>query len=259
MKLEARVHLVGGGAFGISHFSDCNIYAVNCGTSTVLIDAGCGIATETLLRNVEADGLPRISHVLITHSHWDHARGAAAIQKATKAILAGHQGVEAELKTTMWSDTYAVRNGAKPVEQTNIDVCLEDGGHLDLGPVDFTTIATPGHTDDSVCFVLTDKETGARSVFTGDTVMGEATLGTCSVNTDFKELRASIRRLKELGIDALFPGHHAFALNGGRMQLRVLDDLMNSHWGGVVGGFIPLLPTWWIQNDPRQITDWVVD
>ena len=39
MKLDRRVHLVGGGAFGVSHFSDSNIYAVDCERSTVLIDA----------------------------------------------------------------------------------------------------------------------------------------------------------------------------------------------------------------------------
>ena len=87
MKLDRSVHLVGGGAFGVSHFSDSNIYAVNCGDSTMLIDAGCGIATEVLAENVEAEGLPPISHVLLTHSHWDHARGLAWLDGGLFAAL----------------------------------------------------------------------------------------------------------------------------------------------------------------------------
>jgi glyoxylase-like metal-dependent hydrolase (beta-lactamase superfamily II) len=259
MKIDRRVHLVGGGAFGVSHFSDANIYAIDCGRSSVLIDAGCGIATEVLAENVEADGLPPLSHVLLTHSHWDHARGLGALKRLTGAKGAGHPAADSELATTMWSDAYAVRNGAEPVEPTSLDIHLEDGEMLDLGPVAISTVGTPGHTGDSLCFVLEDKEEGTRALFTGDTAMGEATLGTCSAETDFKGLRSSIHRLAELGVDALYPGHHAFALRGGRMQLRVLDELMQDHWGGVVGGFIPLLPTWWVQHDQRQIRGWVVD
>ncbi|MBO0683188.1 MAG: MBL fold metallo-hydrolase [Candidatus Dormibacteraeota bacterium] len=259
MKIDRRVHLVGGGAFGVSHFSDANIYAINCGRSSVLIDAGCGIATEVLAENVEADGLPPLSHILLTHSHWDHARGLGTLKKLTGARGAGHRACDAELSTAMWSETYAVRNGAEPVEPTSLDLYLEDGEALDLGPVSITTVATPGHTGDSLSFILEDKEQGTRALFTGDTVMGEATLGTCTADTDFKGLRDSIQRLTELGVDTLFPGHHAFALRGGRMQLRVLDELMHDHWGGVVGGYIPMLPTWWLQHDQRQITGWALD
>jgi hydroxyacylglutathione hydrolase len=259
MKLDRRVHLVGGGVFGVSHFSDANIYAIDCERSTVLIDAGCGIATEVLAENVEAEGLPPISHVLLTHSHWDHARGLATLKKVTGARAAGHRSVDSELRTTMWSETYAARNGAEPVEPTALDMYLEDGQVIDLGPVAVTTVATPGHTGDSLSFVLEDRDDGARALFTGDTVLGEANLGMCSADTDFKALRGSIRRLLELGVDALFPGHHAFALRGGRMQVRTLDELMNNSWSGVVGGFAHMLPTWWVQHDPRQLKGWVLD
>ena len=43
------------------------------------------------------------------------------------------------------------------------------------------------------------------------------------------------------------------------MQVGMLDELMHSHWSGVVPGPTPLLPTWWVQHDPRQIKGWVFD
>jgi glyoxylase-like metal-dependent hydrolase (beta-lactamase superfamily II) len=80
MRLSDRVFLTLSGDSGcsLSHPSDCNAYAVDCGAEVVPIDAGVGVATEELLNNLEKDGVAatRISTLLLTHAHLDHSGGA---------------------------------------------------------------------------------------------------------------------------------------------------------------------------------------
>ena len=80
MRLSDRVFLTLSGDSGcsLSHPSDCNAYAVDCGGEVVLIDAGVGVGTEEALNNLEKDGVAaaRISTLLLTHGHLDHSGGA---------------------------------------------------------------------------------------------------------------------------------------------------------------------------------------
>lgn len=259
MRINGRVYLVGGGTFGLSHFCDANVYAINCGESTVLVDAGCGISSDVLASNIDSERLPPVSHILLTHSHWDHARGVSGLQDLLGAQCVGHAATAHELHDQLWADSYAAQQGAAPVQPTSVDVPVDDGDFLTLGPVTIAAIATPGHTQDSLCYLITDAESGAQSLFTGDTVTGEGTLGTCSLRTDFPTLYRSVKRLAELNVDTLLPGHRAFALRGGRVQIRMVLSLLRDAWGSVTPGFSPLLPTWWIQHDPRQLNSWVTD
>lgn len=256
MRIDGRVHLVGGGTFGISHFSDANIYAIDCGKSTVLIDAGCGIADAVLARNIEAEGLPPVSHILLTHSHWDHARGVSGLKDMLGAQAVGHHAADHELREGLWARSYAVRHGAAPVRPTSLDMPVDDGDVLSLGPVTITAIFTPGHTADSVSYLVTDAERDGQALATGDTVTGEGTLGTCSLETDFRALHRSVARLAELDVDMLLPGHRAFAVRGGRAQIAMVLSLLRDAWGSITPGFSPLLPTWWVKHDPRLLTGW---
>jgi glyoxylase-like metal-dependent hydrolase (beta-lactamase superfamily II) len=65
----------------------------------------------------------------------------------------------------------------------------------------FTALATPGHSPDSVCLLM------GRTLFTGDTVLGE---GSVFISPDEGSLGAyldSLRRLRELDLEVLCPGH----------------------------------------------------
>jgi glyoxylase-like metal-dependent hydrolase (beta-lactamase superfamily II) len=73
------VYMVGGGGMGVSHQTDSHTYLLHSHGELALIDAGSGIKPELILENLQRDGieLRRISTILITHSHWDHARGVS--------------------------------------------------------------------------------------------------------------------------------------------------------------------------------------
>src|SRR5690606_27033351 len=78
---------------------------------------------------------------------------------------------------------------------------LTDGETIDAAGLRITVMATPGHTADSVSFVLDD------AVLTADTVLGR---GTTVIDKEDGSLAAyldSLRRLRGLGRRTVLPGH----------------------------------------------------
>ena len=72
----------------------------------------------------------------------------------------------------------------------------------DVGP--FRTLATPGHSPDHVCLQL------GRVLFTGDTVLGEGSVFIAPGEGSLSAYLASLRRLRELKLEVLCPGHGPF-------------------------------------------------
>ena len=78
---------------------------------------------------------------------------------------------------------------------------LTDGEVIDAAGLRITVLATPGHTADSLSFVLDD------AVLTADTVLGR---GTTVINTEDGSLAdylESLHRLRGLGGRTVLPGH----------------------------------------------------
>src|SRR4029434_4715998 len=80
---------------------------------------------------------------------------------------------------------------------------LSDGDKLTIEGLALDAIYTPGHTDDSYCFVLPDR------VFTGDTLLIRGTGRTDFQNGDARQQYDSIfNRLLKLRDDTLvYPAH----------------------------------------------------
>ena len=91
MRLTEDVYLVGGGDYGfnLSHRLDCHVYAIDAGDEIVLVDAGFAAEPDEILDLMRADGLDpaRVSRIVITHYHADHAGGCAGMVRATGAEL----------------------------------------------------------------------------------------------------------------------------------------------------------------------------
>jgi len=80
-------------------------------------------------------------------------------------------------------------------------VVLPRGGDR-AGP--FEAIATPGHTPDHVCLLY------GRTLFTGDTVLGEGSVFITPGEGSLAAYLDSLRRLLALELDVLCPGHGPF-------------------------------------------------
>jgi sulfur dioxygenase len=116
-----------------------------------------------------------------THLHADHITGLGALRDKTHCI------------TVMG-------------EQTKADVVsmrLADGDKLTVDGVALEVIYTPGHTDDSYSFIMSDR------VFTGDTLLIRGTGRTDFQNGDPRQQYDSIfRRLLKLPDETLvYPAH----------------------------------------------------
>ncbi|WJK41223.1 MBL fold metallo-hydrolase [Solwaraspora sp. WMMA2056] len=83
---------------------------------------------------------------------------------------------------------------------------VADGTTLHVGGLTVTALATPGHTGDSVCFLVADTD-GQRVILTGDTILGRGTTVVAWPDGDLGDYLTSLERLAAYdGVPAL-PGH----------------------------------------------------
>ncbi|MFI7283533.1 MBL fold metallo-hydrolase [Micromonospora chersina] len=123
-----------------------------------------------------------VGFVLITHGHADHTEGAPRLS----ALLGGAPVLAVDPAHTV--------GGAPLTADTALDVGLE-----------IRPLTTPGHTADSVCFLVGHGD--ERVVLTGDTILGRGTTVVAHPDGHLGDYLSSLELLTTYrGIPAL-PGH----------------------------------------------------
>ena len=160
---------------------DNNVFVVRCKQTgeAVLIDA----ANEhekllDLCRRLD------VRRVLETHGHWDHIQAVPAVRDA---------GYEVGI-TSADSDQLEA-----------YDFVLEDDSVIEVGRLRLRTIATPGHTPGSMCFVIE----GQPVLLSGDTLFPGGPGATKFPGGDFPTIIRSIdEKLFTLPPETIvMPGH----------------------------------------------------
>ncbi len=123
--------------------------------------------------------LGTITLVLISHKHEDHTGGIDKIVDRTDAVVRS-------------VGSGFLRGLGGP---------LTDGEVIDAAGVRITVMATPGHTADSMSFLLDD------AVLTADTVLGRGTTVIDKEDGNLGDYLESLRRLRGLGHRVVLPGH----------------------------------------------------
>lgn len=125
-----------------------------------------------------------VSVVLLTHGHLDHSEGARSF---AERVGCGVRALDP-----------AYRYG---------DEGLHDGDVIDIDGLEIRVLGTPGHTSDSLSFVIPSE----RAVLTGDTVLGRGTTVVAYPDGALGAYLGSLRRLRDLAerhdIEVIWPGH----------------------------------------------------
>ncbi len=143
----------------LKHFYNADLahssYLVGCPAAgeAVVIDPGRDI--EPYLEHARSRGL-RIIGAVETHIHADYASGAHELANAVKG--------------TMFVSGYGDDYGYELETASDVDVrYLHEDDEITLGSVTLTTLYTPGHTPEHLCFLLTSGDQSQPfALFSGD-------------------------------------------------------------------------------------------
>ncbi|MEM1972453.1 MAG: MBL fold metallo-hydrolase [Nitrososphaerota archaeon] len=246
MRVNRYVYLVGDGGRGLSHDLDCCVYLVDCGSSYLMIDSGVGLDSGLIVNNIRADGVPldKVRHLVLTHSHSDHACGARYFQKELQLEVIApikeaeiiSQGSDEELgldvaRGAIYPPDFAYKH-CKP------DRVVSDGEEIKIGDKVATFIQVPGHSPGIVCVFFRNE----KILFSSDVVFHGGTIGLGNwKGCDLSEYRSNIGKLSGLGVEQLFPGHFLFVLRNGQKHI---DTAVNNLKG-------PWIPPAWLHRHPH--------
>lgn len=173
---EEGIELLRAGNEGPLTLSGTNTWVVGRDPAYV-VDPGPGIAehVEALIELLGARG--GLGGVALTHDHPDHAGAVVPLLSRMPAPLAAGRG--------------------------EADVRLADG--CAFGPL--RAVATPGHAPDHFAFL------SGRACFTGDAVLGEGSVFLTPDPGALAGYMRALRRLREMPIATLCPGHGPVVLD----------------------------------------------
>lgn len=128
-------------------------------------------------------GRGRIAWILVTHTHPDHAPGAAGLARRTGAPVLGFG----------------------PAEDFRPDHTIGEGWALRTDELRLAAVHTPGHASNHLCYLLEDE----GLLFSGDQVMNGSTVVIRPPDGDMTAYLAALGRLQAWrpALRAIAPGH----------------------------------------------------
>ncbi len=117
----------------------------------ILADGGLPQSAALIEANIKSVGFDpmKISAILVSHAHYDHAGGIAALQRLTGArVYTSVEGLNGLKSGQLQSDDPQFLYGAENTSFPAIEnvVALADSEVLTIGGVEVTAVYTPGHT-----------------------------------------------------------------------------------------------------------------
>lgn len=158
-------------------------------------------STGEVMALIETNDM-ELGAIIITHGHFDHFAGAAALHERTGVPI-----YAPELDSEMFQSadkSWAWFMGGTPFAPITPDHLFEDGEEFSLFGVDFLALNAPGHTAGS-CLLICDR---FDCIFTGDVIFRGSVGRTDGYSGSPSLLRETLKKIKHIEHNyKLFCGH----------------------------------------------------
>lgn len=189
---------------------NCNVFIIESEGDSLMIDSGLGgrmnfgFGDQKGSIKILEDAIihRKITQILLTHGHIDHVGGIMALQSKLELDVITSEIEAQHLKSG--DSSYIEPFMASTCSPIDISQEVFEGDVIHIGNFSFEILHTPGHTHGSIS--LWDKKN--HILVSGDTVFPQGSFGRTDLRTgNSKDLVESLRRLSELEIHVLLPGH----------------------------------------------------
>ncbi len=217
-----------------------SMFAVKGKNSLAIVEAGGKGDLEVAAKTLEYWGLSEypVTHVFITHSHFDHIENALTFRKQGAKIVA----VAGDADSVEAGDDRVVDHGpfCKDVSREKrfscpVDIRAKDGDVIRAADHEFQVIHLPGHTDGSHFLKLIVEGkivyfTGdIERAYYGDDFRGARLAWSGGSDYDREAFFESLKKIADLPADVLLPSHGQKTMADGwkilrGMYLRALLD-----------------------------------
>lgn len=183
------------GIFG----SNTYVISEGGGKDGAVID--CGNTVDAVKRYVSDNSID-ITHIILTHGHYDHAELIGDYRIAFPDAVTVCTAAETAVLSDPEANVSALvgERARYPIP----DIALNDGDSLTLGGSVFEVISAPGHTPGSYCLYCRSE----KLMFTGDVLFAHGRGRTDFKYGSEKDMRLSLEKLLSMdGDTVIYPGH----------------------------------------------------
>lgn len=156
----------------------------------------------------------QLQWILETHAHADHLSAAHYLKQQTGATIAIGEGIRKVQQT--FKVVFNIADVELQAKGDYFDKLFTDNEQFTIGSLTATVINTPGHTNDSVSYLI------AGNLFVGDSLfMPDAGTARCDFpGGDAHILFHSIQRIYQLPEDIVIYMCHDYQPNGRELQYK---------------------------------------
>jgi metallo-beta-lactamase class B len=195
---------------------DLASYLITTPSGDILINSSLQSSPPLIERSIEQLGfhLSDVKILLISHAHWDHDAGSAAILRRTHAK---YMVMDADVPVVESGGAKDPAYSATHYPKAHVGRVLHDGDQVTLGGVTLTAHKTPGHTAGCTTWTL--------QAVSGGKLRNVVIVGSWSVNSEFRLVDRPGHLATYPGIAADF--EHTFAL----LKSLPCDIFLGAHGG----------------------------